>query len=888
MEKTTAEEILEIFSLAGEISRGESIEGIVVYVDDIQSIRHEYESYPFSARVLLEQGDDCRLVYVVPYRTVRGFAIYTGKITFANSKREYQIEFVSSNSPNAECASLRLGEFWGDWMVKDKAIFKPRSGGFKTCDLTYAYLDSNFQKEIIIRDLRSFYESGKGIEKIEDRVVGQPGVHGLDVIDILDQDQNRILRRPMGGKLFICGEAGTGKTVTMIRRIDLLSSYEGLHEEDKKIYSPENLPTWALYFPTNSLRDFTMNGIQNNSKIIKIEGNIETWESQRITFSKILGIPTIESDIPKKVSQINKKSVQVRRTVDTYDLHDILGIYESKIIAREKEKISGFIHANLLSFDEITLTLGADEPQLSEKRRIEKVPTKFFPKLEHSTLYGLMKWESSTKEFIKKRRWDLQGSFFLVFRKWNKHISDNFLWTNENYQTTVQFKKLYGDAQDAPLGYISKMINKYRELLNLFSLNDKELFNGMKKDNFDPDRFGEFLEPGLVSYMKIEKQDVDYLVELLTYMKYLDDVPHIDLDMSMSLWDDESLQPYICSHNVPEVRDMQIFSQHKKLKLYSEFNRFTPPLKEMYDKIMEFSRDQIYVDEVNNLSPFAASTIAELGNKSVIFAGDLKQKTQSSVGYGISSNKDLQWVLGNYETIELKKSYRLSPKLQHFVFKIIRDRLTIDLRSLNIYDNLSGNKPCFIEEYSENIRTENFGSSLLSLIKSWVIRSSTFPTILIMCSNLHGPVVAKLESLITKFLNDLSFLSEEEKLMLNKDLKELEDLDYSRVQPKTDEHRHFVRVCQGLDYPKFDFEKTYRKYKSLDTNPIRFVDFNEIEGHQCECAIVLDPQLIPSENTLNLALTRSSNHLGFMFTQPGAWMTKRRYLEKYQIRQDSR
>ena len=608
-----------------------------------------------------------------------------------------------------------------------------------------------------------------------------------------------------------------------------------------------------------------MSGIQNNFISKKIDGDIKTWESQRTTFAKILGIPTLQSDIKKKEPKVNNKSVPIQRTVDTSNLHHLLDIYESNVIARESSKIKKYILAmNLLGLDKIPLTLGADEPQWSEKRRTVTLNIKDFPKLEHSSLHELVNWESFTQGLINRRKKDLQGSFFLVFRQWKNH-----------------FAKLHRDTQDAPPGYISEMVKQYSELLNLFRLNDRELFNGMKNNNFNPDMFDVFLEPGLINYLKIKKQEVDYLVDLLKYMKYLDDKPSIDLDLSMSLWGDKSLQPYIRSHNISEILDVQIYSQHKKLKLYNEFNLLSPRLKEMFDNIMEFSRDQIYIDEVNNLSPFAASTIADLGNKSVIFAGDLKQKTQSSVGYGVSSNKDLLWAFGKYETIALKKSYRLSPKLQYFAFNIIRNNLTIDLRTINEYDTLSGNKPSFVEDYSVNVSSEYFGSGLLSLIKSWVTNSNTFPTIFIMCSNLHDPVVHKLQSQVTKFLDQLSFLTEQEKIKLNKDLKELEDLDDGRVQPKTDDHKHFVRVCRGLDYPKLDFEKTYSKYKSLASSPIRFVNFNEIEGHQSECAIVLDPQLIPNENTLNLALTRSSNHLGFMFTQPEAWMSKRRYLEKH-------
>lgn len=887
IDRTTVREILEILSLAEKISSGKDVEGIVIYVDDIQASRSEYERFPFSARILLENENKQKIIYVVPYTTVRGFALYSGKISFVNEKgRGSEIEFVSSNSPKAEWASQNLGSICKDgWVIKEKAIFRPKTGGFETCALRY----EDYNTEIWIDDLRHFYETGKGQKKIEESAVDQTGVHGLGTIDILDQEQNRIIRRPISGKLFVTGEAGTGKTVTMVRRISLLSAYEGLHEEDKKTYGPTKLPTWSLYFPSNSLRNFVLSGIQNTFIHNKMLENIESWENQRINFSQILGI-SIEKIDTEILETLERSYMQsLRNSDDVSDHKEILDMYETNLIKAAFQAIREYNTkiSSALFGDRIRLTLNADETQESGKRQEVEVNTQIYPQdPDNRSLDALVKWESDTRKFINQRKKDLQGSFFLVFIHWQKHIQGFFSMVNGEYKTTDKYNEMYGDDQKVPLGYISKMVNNYRSLLKHFLLNDRYLFSGMRNDKFDADKFLEFLEPGLVTYLKIDKRDYDYLVNLATYIKFLDTRPSIDLDLSMSLWNSQSLQSQMSRYTESELIDLRIYSQLKKLKILNQRNLLNSRFKKIYNQIMSFSKDQIYIDEVNNLSPFAASVLSDLGMKGTIFAGDLRQKTQNSIRFDITSDRDLIWAFGKYETIELKRSYRLSQKLQYFVFTVLRSSHTIDLSKPDKYTAMLGDKPSFIEDSSINKNLGEIGIGLLSLIKSWIIKSHTFPTILIICPDLEIPLVTTLKLQTSRFLDEMLYLSKEEALLLDKHLKFFEGLDNGDIEPKTNDQRHFARVCRGLDYPKTSFEKAYNKYKIGKTNPIRFKDLTEIEGHQSECSIVLDPQLITDKKILNLALTRSSSKLGFVFTEPNAWSIYRRYLDKHTLSKD--
>ena len=357
-----------------------------------------------------------------------------------------------------------------------------------------------------------------------------------------------------------------------------------------------------------------------------------------------------------------------------------------------------------------------------------------------------------------------------------------------------------------------------------------------------------------------------------------------DLTMSNNYWEKAEKEADVRGYGKWELIEIKIYSQLKKLDLLSKSNLLSDSSLKIYNEIMDYSKDQIYIDEVNNLSPFALGSLNFLAKKSLFFAGDLKQKTQQARLFAVKSLDQLEWAFGSFERVTLEKSYRLTEKLAYFAFDVMRGTFLADPKTLSKFEKLEGSKPIYFDligEYSKIRRVHDSSPTFLAILKSWVQNSSVFPSILIIHDDISSPAITLLKVEVKKFINDLLFFTTAEKYDFLKHQKFLDDLSSGILKPTTEAQVHFIRVCQGIDYPKLPFEKIYMKYKACNTDPIRFKNFSEIEGQQSECAIVIDPQSIKNKKTLNLVLTRASKHLGFIFTAPDAWASERFYLERY-------
>ncbi|MDR1658252.1 MAG: hypothetical protein LBT47_11990 [Deltaproteobacteria bacterium] len=105
------------------------------------------------------------------------------------------------------------------------------------------------------------------------------------VLDLVEDD---ICRQPTGSRLVILGPPGSGKTVTLIRRLDFKISRESVEEEEAGRYERLNrlteLPhaaSWAFFTPTTELKCYLRESFAKYL-ISDFDGGTKTWDETRL------------------------------------------------------------------------------------------------------------------------------------------------------------------------------------------------------------------------------------------------------------------------------------------------------------------------------------------------------------------------------------------------------------------------------------------------------------------------------------------------------------------------------------------------------------------------------------------------------------------------------
>lgn len=177
-------------------------------------------------------------------------------------------------------------------------------------------------------------------------------------------------------------------------------------------------------------------------------------------------------------------------------------------------------------------------------------------------------------------------------------------------------------------------------------------------------------------------------------------------------------------------RDILSLAILKIFKAFSKNNYLFHKNKALENFSKNISKLQIFVDEMTDFSPLQISGMFQLSDKNMnsFFAGgDFNQRLTT---YGCSNKKDLYWALGNSLRLkEIKKNYRLSPKLSYLSSMIINELSDVDITS-NEY--IQSPNPIWLKNESN-----------LDTIAEWIVRNiceifnrfNDFPSIAVLVGN---------------------------------------------------------------------------------------------------------------------------------------------------------
>ncbi|MDR2456329.1 MAG: hypothetical protein LBE49_07040, partial [Deltaproteobacteria bacterium] len=113
---------------------------------------------------------------------------------------------------------------------------------------------------------------------------------------IVSSAQDEIGRFPLSARPVIIGPPGTGKTVSLIRRLDFRISREALEEDEPgyidhldKLGGPPHAASWRLFTPTRELKAYVKDAAESLA-VPDFERNCACWEDERLALASYLGL----------------------------------------------------------------------------------------------------------------------------------------------------------------------------------------------------------------------------------------------------------------------------------------------------------------------------------------------------------------------------------------------------------------------------------------------------------------------------------------------------------------------------------------------------------------------------------------------------------------------
>lgn len=231
-------------------------------------------------------------------------------------------------------------------ITDDKLVFKSLREELKKLKDYYELISKT--KEIGISEFQKD-ELLKQIKKIEnDLLLLREGKkrHIRDSSALRDQPhldsiQEEIKRsKILDGKIIITGGPGTGKTTSLIHRINFLISKtiedykKDLTEVDKSILYDKSR-SWIFFSPSELLRHFLKN-VMVNEDLNADDERVVVWEHYRRKLFNYFGLINAETQRPFQATQNNSRFFQI----NSGDLLKIVNLFEDFFVTKQKEKIN--------------------------------------------------------------------------------------------------------------------------------------------------------------------------------------------------------------------------------------------------------------------------------------------------------------------------------------------------------------------------------------------------------------------------------------------------------------------------------------------------------------------------------------------------------------------
>lgn len=535
---------------------------------------------------------------------------------------------------------------------------------------------------------------------------------------ILDKFQDEFGRLPLKSTNLLIGSPGTGKTTTLIKRINYKSDSFHLLETDEIELDNEELKNWVMFTPNELLKNYLKEAM-NKENLSATDKQVITWRQEQTILGRDLKIlKSVDSGRFSRTDEnllLDNSSLGLieyaTKFIEDFN-QNILNSFSDAVTVLEKNDPK----PEIISKENLKIAQTFRKFTNESKLLIEQIQIRKISDLNYKTLLLIEKFQriksnllnlrSSIRGIVDKLLNDLILSNPEIIDKVSKIIleNENVIEQNDddliNEVTSIDLDSEeieVNEQEDIDLKikakrYIRQTIIKFAESLALKTkvrnkrtlsilkvietlLHDKDLFQFIGKINVSL-RQRVF---NLLDYSKSIEQIPQYYDKFR--LKLLESSQFIDTEAA------ESIKKRKISKNEIDVLIYSILQYASKI--FEENREFIEKDTnfDLLENIKTRYRTQIAVDEASDFSAIQLGCIYHLAYpkyKSVTFAGDLMQRVTD---VGISNWDQCEFFSKQINRKQLEISYRQTPVLLEVARKL--------------YQNSIGQEPPFKSNFSD-------------------------------------------------------------------------------------------------------------------------------------------------------------------------------------------
>lgn len=269
-------------------------------------------------------------------------------------------------------------------------------------------------------------------QKVQKHIAKEVALRDQPMLDEYQEDVKR--SKILNGPLIINGGPGTGKTTSLIQRINYLTSStieeeigELNREQREVLYNQQT--GWIFYSPTELLKSYLKHAMEAESLLV-MEENVRTWENHRKVLLRQSGLINVEKQRPFIAKNI-KRGIFFKQSHKVYEI--INGFFLDYLLEKQSSKISRVHDEQIFA-------------RLSSKHENEMVES------HRDVIMRLaLKMRDSSKPALKFRKIESWVPFYINY---NQEFADVFKDLNSNLIGEIKLES----------GKLQLKINAHQEL----------------------------------------------------------------------------------------------------------------------------------------------------------------------------------------------------------------------------------------------------------------------------------------------------------------------------------------------------------------------------------------------------------------------------------------
>jgi len=549
------------------------------------------------------------------------------------------------------------------------------------------------EKDELVRRIKESENKLKEIRELKERkkrhIIKSSMLRDQPVLDVLQESIKR--SKIFDGSLIITGGPGTGKTTSLIQRINFLISgtisdyIPKLSDKELQLITDRS-NSWLFFSPSNLLKQYLKN-VLSKENLSPDDDKVLIWEVHRRKLFRYFGLINPEKQRPFLAIQNDDQFFKL----DGVSLNNMLADFEKIFVEFQKNKIEKILN----SVKENEIDLSFMENIISELKNYENISSlkdfiNFYDNLNYSYSDTIKNIITETNEILDKLTAEC-----LILIKQNADIENeikNYIENSikENFeQLETEPDDLFEDEDDEGEENFSEILESemtirsnrlVKRLIQNYSLSlvnkstrlskpDKEILERIK-DIFDLEKtktisIGLFIRKYFNKILKGFEANI--LRELPNVYKKFRKEKVVNYDF-VTFEGKELLLKSIKDRNIrihKEEMDFILLSIFRLIHgLFNSNRKLYNDSKDIYiDQFKYNSKIVIAIDEATDFSILELACMSYLSNpkyRCVTLCGDLMQRLESK---GIKDWDDYTNIFTDSQIGNLEISYRQTPDL---------------------------------------------------------------------------------------------------------------------------------------------------------------------------------------------------------------------------------